>query len=602
MSIDEIKMIDQSHVESYSSKRNEIILSVLIGLAYLYGVLSPQHYLPSVLDLYISLGVASTVCFGIILYLIRGKLDKLSYTSVLCIFFAAVIVIQPVINTIDYSGRLLFPVGSLLLMAVLSMVIANIKDKSILIMSLMLALYFGGIFTVISQLLQLLPLSYPMWLEPFIFTNGINNTRPYGNVGQPNQAAFIIAMAIVASGYLCIYVRALYHRFSLVLSIGFLLSLLFLAVGLGLTSSRGGLILAVVACIGLALIYVQHIFKKVAVLITLLSLFSLGNYFGTYLLRSYGAFKTSAMERIITSSTTRPLRWYQQEQAWQVFSHDWITGAGWGNLPKAILSHHESLNWFVFATHTHFLPTQLAAELGVLGLVIGGVLAFILIKILIKMQYSFENKVILTLIIINLLYASSEYPFWYIRFLLIFTCLMALADTSIIAIKFNIKPAIFVALAAIFSLSIFYIVSYRQYIAVDSLIRRNDVSAIEAQQLVIHLPNIYGFGYFKEVMLFKVIEVNDDNFDFSLSLGDRVINNYLDPNLMIKQATLLALGGKPFDSLYLYKAACHYNFYEYCSEVTKKLEGLSQSKPELFSDIFIDYLAWKDNQLTYNMN
>ena len=73
MSISEIEMMGQSYGVLYTSKKNETIFSVLIGLAYLYGVLSPQHYSPSVLDLYISLGVAVTICFGTLFFLITNE-------------------------------------------------------------------------------------------------------------------------------------------------------------------------------------------------------------------------------------------------------------------------------------------------------------------------------------------------------------------------------------------------------------------------------------------------------------------------------------------------------------------------------------------------
>ena len=437
-------------------------------------------------------------------------------------------------------------------------------------------------------------MSYPSWLTPLIFY-GTDTSRPYGNIGQPNQAAYVIAMAMVASGYL--YIKSKQHYLSLRvwLFVGLMVSILFFAIGQGLTSSRGGLILSVIACIAIAVLNRTTIKHRVVFSATLAVTCITGSWLGTQLLLHYADYNQTALGRVISPETSRPLRWYLQEQAWLTFSTDWLTGAGWGNLPKVALANAETLNRFVFATNTHFLPSQIAAELGLLGMVGLLGLGFVIIKALIRSDRSLEAKTLIVLIFLSLLYSGSEYPFWYMRFLFLFTCFIALIDRSKMTIRLNIKWFLIGYLVIVALGSVFYLKHYRQYAAVDYLIKRDDVAAAEAQMLVEQLNNVYGFSKFKEVMIYDVISVDSDNIEPAIVLGNRVIANYLDPELMVKQAKLLALRGSNQESLKLYQAACHYEFAKYCGEVKNELQWLSVNQSTVFSSIYDEFIKWEND-------
>ena len=470
--------------------------AIVLGMAYLYGVLSPQHYAPSVLDLYIALGISLALSIGLLISVSQLKITHISYTGMVCFFFAILIICQPIFSAIDYSDSLIFPLNSFLLMGCLSITIANIKDKSTIIIAILASLYIGGILIVCTQLLQLLSLSYPSWLRQLLFY-GSTNSRPYGNIGQPNQAAYVIAMAIMASGYWFFNLKNKKQLPKILLVVLFLLSIVFLAIGQGLTSSRGGLVLCITACLGIIILNSSSIKRKISFSGIILAVFLLGNWLGSELLLKYSVFQQTALDRVVSTDVTRPLRWYLQEQAWLTFSTDWLTGAGWGNLPKVALAHAESLHRFEFATNTHFLLSQIAAELGLLGIfgLLG--LAFVILKGFYRANQNIENKTLAVLIVISLLYACSEYPFWYLRFLFLFTCLVALIDQTKIKINFNLKPMFIAYLSLILVGSCFYIKSYRQYIVVDSLIKRTDVEVFEAQILVENLLMTQGTIFLK---------------------------------------------------------------------------------------------------------
>lgn len=568
------------------------IFAVILGLAYFYGVLSTQHYAPSILDLYIGLGITIALCTGLLIVILYSKIVHVSYTTIICVFFTLLIVCQPLISVIDYSDSLLFPFNALLLMTCLSIVITNIESKSIIIAALLASLYLGGILTVCTQLLQLFSSSYPEWLESLVFY-GTDSTRPYGNVGQPNQAAYIIAMALIAANYWFLRVKN-QSQLPIVFWIALLIvSVVFLGIGQGLSSSRGGLILSLVACLGTVILYQASLKKRLLFFSFILALITFGNWLGTKLLLNYAVFQQTALDRVISTNTSRPLRWYLQEQAWLTFSTDWLTGAGWNNLPKVALANAESLNRFVFATNTHFLPSQIAAELGLIGIVGLLGLGFVIFRGVFRSNHNLETKTMTILIILSLLYACSEYPFWYMRFLLLFTCLVALLDNTKLRVKFRIKPIMMTYLIVLLIGSVFYMNSYRQYVAVDNLIKRADVKDYEAQILVEQLNNIYGFSKFKEIMMFRELPVNSSNIKPFIALGNRVISNYLDPDLITRQAMLLALDNQNQESLKLYKAACLYEFFKYCGQVENELRGLSFNQPKIFFAIYNDFETWR---------
>jgi len=595
MPIDEPRMIDQSRLVIEHKNKAMIVFATILSLSYLYGVLSPQHYAPSVLDLYIGLGITLALSVGLLIVITQIKITHISHTTIVCLFFAVLVALQPILSPIDYGDSLLFPIAILLLMTCLSLVIANIQNKSLIIKAIVASVYIGGILTVCTQLLQLLSLPYPAWLESLIFY-GTDSSRPYGNVGQPNQAAYIISMALVTAGYWYLRFKSQFQTYSKLLVAMLACSIVFLGIGQGLSSSRGGLVLGIVACFSMVVLYQTSLKQKLMFSGFFLALWAAGNWIGTALLLRYADFRQSALDRVIAIDSSRPLRWYLQEQAWLTFSMDWLTGAGWGNLPKVAWAHAEDLKRFEFATHTHFLPSHIAAELGLIGIVGLLGLGLIIIKGFIRSDHNIETKTLSILITLSLLYACSEYPFWYLRFLLLFTCLLALIDQKKLKFQFNIKPFLMAYFVVLAVGSGFYIKNYRPYVAVDSLIKRDDVEAYEAQILVEQLNPIYGFSRFKDVMMFKVVSVNSNNIQSVIALGNIVIPNYLDPNLMNKQAKLLALNSQSKESLRFYKAACLYNFLKYCNEVEHELHLLSNSQPAVFASIYNDFKKWRTNR------
>jgi len=60
--------------------------------------------------------------------------------------------------------------------------------------------------------------------------------------------------------------------------------------------------------------------------------------------------------------------------AWQLFSEHPVLGVGGGNWPLAVAAAPLGVSRFWFRTHAHSLPLQLAVEVGIVGMLLGGVM------------------------------------------------------------------------------------------------------------------------------------------------------------------------------------------------------------------------------------
>lgn len=81
---------------------------LLIGFAYLYGILSPNHYTPSSHDFYINCMVFILCSIGLSIFFFKREIQV--YTSDffwLVIFF--ILLIQPFFHNILYIDGLIFP-------------------------------------------------------------------------------------------------------------------------------------------------------------------------------------------------------------------------------------------------------------------------------------------------------------------------------------------------------------------------------------------------------------------------------------------------------------------------------------------------------------
>lgn len=563
--------------------KKNILFFIFLTAAYVWGVVSFQHYLPAGTDFFLSLYSATILSVGLFFNFISTKkttmpTNTISITTIAWIMFLILFLLQPILNSITYIDDYLLSVLTILLCVILSCAITNLSDnqKNTAVTFMAVGILGAGIFTVIAQIVQVIG-----WdkLDGILFMS--TSTRLFGNIAQPNQAAYVLVMAWAAFMYLCIEYKNKVNQYKIPFFVLANMITFLIVVGLALSASRGGIVLMACAIIGSALIYYQSIKIRMILVLAFLPSAIAGYFIGTDLLQSF-AFNEleSAVDRLVGEGESLGMRKALLHQAWLAFQSSPITGIGWDNLKYFGLTKAEQLSWFTVAHHAHNLPAQIAAELGVLGLIPLSIFFVILIK-----NFSFKlpyYKAFVYIILgLTLAYSLSEYPLWHFRFLLLAVFFIAVIDNS--QIKLNIdfsKISAGIALLFVFGGS-YYINQYYRYVEVSYAIK-SDLTDYE-QEIAAYqdLPNVFGYTKYKEVLLYMLSPIDEKNLELQIKLGDRVLSHYLDRFIMLKQADLLILAGRNEEAEKLFKAACVFQDFVQsgngCKEIVKSLKETAET-------------------------
>ena len=578
--------------------RSGQILAYFIGLAYLLGILNYMHLLPSKRNLNIGLEVLLVLSIG--LAIVWSQRDfvfrRLGWSALMWLFLLLLVLIQPLVNTIAYPDSLIFTVGALVFVLLLSVTVYQIEDKASFTRTLSWFILIGALLEYLTQLAQLL-----QWT--FLFHNLVYPVpaggRPIGNIVQPNQSAFIYAMGIAAVCYLqdikVTREGATQQMTTLIsqrwLTLFFGLSVLILASGIAISASRTGMILGIAAIIGYYLLNERPLKQRLtkAGLFTALSL--VGYVLGGYLLSSYSPTQ-SAVNKIATTTATESLRGYQLEQALLIFKDHPLFGIGWGNFSTSALIYAEQLSWMSMTDHSHFIVSNIASELGIIGLLVFIPFIYIIWKN-IRLGRQPSSAFVLSILGVITLYSFSEYPLWYFYFLMLFAVFLALADIEMTALQINLKR-IFTALLIVISLlSVYYYQVFMQYNRVANLTTL-ELPIEQKQALITELNTPYGFIQFKEFLLYHSLYVNDEQLDKKIAMGDRVVSLYPAPPLMMQQGLLYGLKGDSEANLKLFKAACLFEFATDCATVQDALIEARDSQPTYYQQTLEDFLAWRE--------
>lgn len=541
------------------------VLIIMIALGYLFGSLNTFHRYPSTNDMYPDLVAILFVSIGLIYWYVTSYVKTISMATIAWVGIFGLVAIQPYINPIIYPAGLIFDLSVILTCIAISVFITNTntKDKIRLFRILVGLVVSVGIFTVITQLAQYLKLSLPTYL----LYSHYGSWRIYGNISQPNQAAFILALSTGGLLYLSSLFKSVFKSVSIVLP-----SFLF-AIGLGLSASRTGLILMIIAILGYFLLFKLPISKKITIGSVCTLLLLLGYSIGSQLLLNYSSNAMSAVERI-SGSANSDLRWLLSKQAWLLFVENPITGVGWGNLMGASLEHAQQLSWFSATAHSHFFISNIAAETGIIGLLVLCPFGYVLIK-----NFSFKlsnlETTVYILLAIFIAYSSSEFPLWLPRYLIIFVVLLSFIDNSEFELSSKMGQIIkysLLSLSVVLALgSIYYQVSYRSYSKVFYAIAEPSFSYKEKEDRLLNLKPVVGFEQFYDVLFFHMMSENVDNIKYKAELTTRVLSNTLSYNVLIRSANIYLLNGDKYKALDLYKNACIFEYARHCNQLAKDL-------------------------------
>lgn len=519
-------------------------------MLYLHGILSTAHYGMGFTDFHTGLITAIIASIGLSAWYFTNIVKKIGVSTLTWILLALLIVLQPFINGITYSDALIFPFGTLFITALISIVVVNTPQnkQSLLITSSAYVFLLGGILTVLTQLCQLFLPNTLSFISPV-------SDRLYSNLSQPNQAGFVIVLAITSAIYL--FYTTYHKNRNLAPLYPFLV--LFLAMGIGFSLSRASLIMLAFTLFGM--LFYQWQSHKIRLSATIVHVIAttIGYKLGTLLMTAFfaGHIGTSAVDRLIQGDTN--LRQILLERAWSAFTSDPIFGVGYNNYLAFSLDNREKWAWFENASHAHNIIAQIGAELGLVGLLALLGVIFILFKQVILFttkKLSSEHFFVCLLLLSFVLYSFAEYPLWYARFLFVFAFLVALIDKGFEFQNFALNKILAISSIVIGLLATIYAGAYNYYLYRYEVVMYFNVDNQQKVDAYKSLPNVFGFTSFKEEMLHMVIDEEAANPELLLAIGNRLIHNTGSIDVMLVQARLLVKTGKVEEADRLHRILC----------------------------------------------
>jgi len=579
----------------------EVWLVSFVFLSYAIGTLVTLHYLPSQVDFIPNIIVVGLLSLGLIGILFKIRVKRIGLDSVFWMLLILFILVQTLFVPVFYPDALIFPIGTFLICLLLSIVTNNIDNKDRMIGYSAYCLIIVGSFNLLAQLLQ-----YIGVVSPLLMPLREGDIRFYGNVAQPNQLAFIYALALAACHFLQLKIKKSYNL------INYFFIALF-ALGIALSSSRGGLILAI-ASVTIYLLNIRS-FKEIPKLLYHVLPVSLvmwlGYMIGLYLLKIY-AMPTSADAISRMTEGSLHLRAELLQQAWISFTSSPLIGVGFGNLLADSLNHIEELDWFVFSIHSHNLVMQIAAELGIIGLLITLIPIYIIIKRLFSNR-TLEMNLVLVLLLLVGLYCFSEYPLWFTRFLLLAVFLLSIANQKTIIISEKIRKYL-IALSVVLSIaSVYYYVQYQDYSRVVNFLFKEyskediDTMSIDEKEkfedfqvaVVKDLKPVFGFSDYKELYIYILLPEDSEQLAEKIQLGQRVLSKFVTSTVLTKQALYYGLAHEQSNSLEYFKGACLINHKESCTQVTSYINDIALQDAQ-FIPIKEEYMKWQEKSAARN--
>lgn len=574
------------------------ILACAVGLAFCIDILGVNKYLPSYFNFYSGAWSVAIISLALVIWYGCHKICGLAPSVFLWLSAAILILLQPLLHSYAYADSLLFPIAVLMFAALLSCAVTNTDDKPKFVGQLAWWVWLTSVGTVLSQIGQLLQLSSLYgWL---IFPAGSQQLL-YGNTAQPNQTAFVLSLGLMSIFYLMHVardeqVKSFLHnnQWNKIKQLLLLLSVPILGMGLYWTASRGGVILCF-AALCLAALSVKPLHAQWRFWGLYSVLFVVGFFAGKVIQEwlSIDVTVTNMAGRVLNQHNLSG-RIELQQQAWLLIKDNWLLGVGFNRFLQSGYEHAEQLQWYTAATHTHLLPTQLLAEMGLLGLLLFVWLCVSLIYLVKNTQFSLNPAMLWPIAVVGLtlLYSLSEYPLWYVSYLSLFVVALALLEKpNWFKISINWSKILALVSVLFLSISLFYIYQYKQL--------SNRVYAIKevptwSQQMAIYngIGNVYGFLHYKEDILFALMPVNKDELDRKIGLGTRVMSYYQSSDYLIKIADLYALDGNEDAAISNYQKACHINYGNKCREVLKHLNQQAENSPNEFKIINQKIQSW----------
>ena len=573
--------------------------ALCIGLAII-TYLMPWHS-PLGRDFVVNASAFCMVALGVAGFAWYHPLQKINASVFSWLTLAALILAQPLFNHIAYPDALIFPVASLVLVALTALVASNIADKAKLLNYLFVAVYLMAILTFIIQMMQTqgYQINYQGWV---IARGNANGGRYDGNFGQANHAGYAFVLA------LCGVVYQLHQSFkdkvTLPLNIThayrqhyrFVLMVMFIifTIGLALTQSRAGLVM-MLAVIPIYFLSQPIPWKnKLIAVVFGLAMFMV-YYMGASWLSNYSsANELGAVSRMAGGQGNRSA---MSERAMMMFYDHVLTGVGWNNYMGASVNYAQYFKWPEIADHSHNFVTMILAELGVLGALCFVPIIWVLLRAL-HWRHSSESAIALAFVVASILYASVEYPLWYFRYLAVFALFLALIEQRHwqLASRPMARRALAAAVLGAAVLSGYYIWQYMHlnYLDYNRFVKHTNHLSKDSD--ISYQSGLFGFSAYQERILAMQVPVNRVDAPLKKAIFQNVLNTDSSQFNILAYAQFLAFEARPQAALAHIKAACiMVRDVSDCDNVDADLSALAEKDPATFSPLYQQFRAWRQD-------
>ena len=579
-----------------------------IGLSIL-GYLNPLHS-PIGHDFLVN--VISFIVIGLSIGMVllnnahRIRLQEFSISVYTWIALTILLCMQPMISVIRYADALIFPVGALILVAIASVLTTNVLNtrmaKRQFINQISVWLYVMLVLNFIVQVMQ--TLNYNITIGGFPVTRlAALADRMDGNFGQANHTAYAYIFGIGCIIYQMDTYRLATDKLNGVKSSQYqpyyqwlrVILLALFAVAISLTKSRA-VFLMLVAVVGVY--FFSQISRKGTIKKSLiasgsiLGVFAISYLVGGMLLAHLAPDKvdaTGGMGRLVSSGVDSQ-RMALTHKAIMIIKDYPLTGIGWRNFTVGAIPHVDEMTYVTFSDNSHMVFTQIASELGIVGLLCLMPVLWLLLRS-VHTRHSPESAMALAFVMATCIYACFEYPLWYFRFLVVFAIFLAMIEQKNYTFKTeNPKlSAILGSVAIVLTfISGYYLYQYwtHKYLFwyAHPMLQAENAKKNKA---------VFGFLNYADMDLATKIEISPDKLPQKLALFDRVIVDESSVFNLVSYGQLLSFDGKYTKALNTFKTACRLQENkENCDIIGKVLKDSAKSYPKNFQTNYEAYEAW----------
>ncbi len=578
-----------------NDRRNRLTFALALGfllLSWVGAAISAHHYFP-ISTFYQELAVAAAVLIATGLQLLVPAKRWGVVLPWAALPFLGVMVIgllAMLLRRVSYPDAMIWPLGTLAVSAMAAILAARWAEQgqSARLMQVWAwAFALGALGTALSMWAQVfMPNTVASWLFPRTPLQA-----PMGNIAQHNQAALFLGFGLLAMAY---GLRGEARRRG---AIAWALPLMLLFIsGIVLSQSRIGMaFLAVAGLFGGMMMGPRHR-RTVSALIGLIAAGALYGLLQWVIYTGFGLGQLfpPGLQRLADRGIGQRLGLWQI--AWEAFKAHPILGVGLGNFVqwdyRLALTQAQPL----FANNAHNLFAQLAAETGLLGLLVVVVPAALSVA---RAWTAWVNRGVqaweswrflaLGVCLMVLGYSLTEYPLWYVFFAVPFAMCWAVLDTPALTLhpspqwRWPLGGLLLIALAFCAWSARAYAdiakVSGEIFLAPSAV--ANSAAVRDSVRGALRVP---GFSPYADALVFVQMSADDFMLPDKIALGERVVTTYSSPQLIAKLATLYGLAHDSQAAAQSFARLCAY-FPDDCSQARENLRALQKQHPKDFDPV-----------------